>query len=312
MVWVFLILLGLSGVILWASRMTYRLVFYNLNHKEQDIYVVPPGDQYEKIADLMLRQIYELDQLPFEQLCITARDGIKLAARYYHFRDGAPVQIQFHGYRGNGVREYSGGCKIAEKLGFNAIVVDERAHGKSGGHTITFGIKERYDCVDWANYARNRFGERTPIILSGVSMGAATVLMASELELPANVVAITADCPYSSPGAIIRKVCRDIRLPSIVAYPFVVLGALVFGRFKLWESSAVKAVRNTRIPIQLIHGDDDRFVPCDMSREIYNACAGPKRLDTFPDAGHGLCCLVDPQKYEEVFTSFLRSCGVIK
>jgi len=273
--------------------------------------VVPPGEQYEKIADAMLAQIHELNQLPFEQIYITARDGVKLAARYYHFKDNAPVQIQFHGYRGNGVREFSGGFKMAREAGFNAIVVDERAHGKSGGHTITFGIKERYDCADWVDYACKRFGEDTPIILSGVSMGAATVLMASELDLPYNVAAITADCPYSSPGAIIRKVCRGMKLPASLVYPFVALGARMFGGFRIWESTAIKAVQNTKIPILLIHGDDDRFVPCDMSREIYKACAGPCELVTIPSAGHGICYYVDEQRYSQALSKFFKSCGLI-
>lgn len=296
----------MAAAVVWVSRFCYRIAFFNLNERDEDLYVIPPGSQYESVADIMLQHISDLEQLPFEQLCITARDGVHLAARYYHFKDNAPVQILFHGYRGNGVREYSCGNKMAAKLGYNTIVVDERAHGKSGGHTISFGIKERYDCVDWAKYALDRFGENTPVFLSGVSMGAATVLMASELELPSNVVAITADCPYSSPGAIIRKVCKDVKIPGSLAYPFVVLGALLYGHFRIWESSPVKAVQQTTIPILLIHGEDDRFVPCEMSREIFKACVGPKRLVTFPNAGHGLSYLTDTPKYQQTMKNFLQ------
>lgn len=310
--WMLLFFIILVGIVLWAARFSYRLVFYNANDKEQDIYVVPPGEQYEKVADAILEQIRELDGLPFEQIFITSRDGILLAARYYHFKDGAPVQIQFHGYRGNGIREYSGGHRMAESLGYNSIVVDQRAHGKSGGHTITFGIMERYDCMDWVAYACERFGKDTPIILSGVSMGAATVLMASELDLPGNVVAITADCPYSSPGAIIRKVCRGMKLPDKLIYPFVVLGALIFGHFKLWDGSPVEAVKHTDIPVLLIHGEDDRFVPFEMSKEIFHSCAGPKKIVTIPEAGHGLSYMVDTKRYESSFKDFLRSCGIGK
>ncbi len=307
--------LGISvivGLILVGARFSYRLVFYNLNNREDDPYAVPPGEQYEKLAEQMLAQICQLEQIPFEQVYIQSRDGLRLAARYYHFHDNAPVQIQFHGYRGNAVREYSGGNVMAQELGYNSLVVDERAHGKSQGHTISFGVLERYDCLDWVEYVQQRFGQETPIILSGVSMGAATVLMASELDLPENVVAITADCPYSAPGKIIRKVCRDIGLPGWLLYPFVALGAWAFGGFRIWDSSPVKAVQNTKIPIQLIHGEDDRFVPCEMSREIYQACAGPKRLITFPEAGHGLSYLVDTPKYHEAFKSFMAACGVTK
>ncbi len=305
-------LLGVTVValILLAARFCYRLVFYNLDPKEKDPLVVPPGEQYEALAEPMLQVIGDLMQLPYEPVYITSRDGLRLYGRYYHFRDNAPVQLQFHGYRGNGIREYAGGHGMARNMGYNAIVVDERAHGKSQGHTITFGIKERYDVLDWVEYARSRFGDDVKIILSGVSMGAATVLMASELDLPENVVAITADCPYSDPGAIIRKVCRDVKIPGWLAYPFVVLGGLIWGRFRLWESSPVKAVAKARVPIHLIHGEDDRFVPCDMSREILAACKGKARLVTIPGAGHGLSFLVDRERYEKVFQGFLKECGI--
>ena len=296
--------------VLVLSRFCYRLAFFSPNRKEQDAYAVPPGEQYEKIADMMLKNIHEVMLLPYEQIYINASDGVKLAARYYHIKDNAPIQIQFHGYRGNCIREFSGGYRLARELRFNVILVDQRAHGKSGGHTISFGIRERYDCKDWVNYACRRFGYSTKIILSGVSMGAATVLMASDLDLPANVVGITADCPYSSPGAIIRKVCSDVKLPPKLAYLFAGIGAFVFGGFRIWESSAVKSVRSTKIPTLLIHGEDDRFVPCNMSYDIYNCCGGKKMCVTFPEAGHGLSYLTDPEKYHRVFCDFLVLCGL--
>ena len=309
---VFWILTGCIAVvlILLAARFCYRMVFYNMNDREDDVYAIPPGKQYEAVSNVMLENIRQLQQIPYEQIYITASDGERLAGKYYHFKDYAPVQILFHGYRGNGIREYACGNQIARALGYNTIVVDERAHGKSGGHTISFGIKERWDCLDWAEYARNRFGGRIKLILSGVSMGAATVLMASELDLPETVAAITADCPYSSPGEIIRKVTADVRLPAKLIYPFVIVGALVFGHFRLWENSPVKAVRNTDIPILLVHGGEDRFVPCAMSKAIYAACNSRKKLAIFPEAGHGLSYLVDSERYKKLYQDFFRECGI--
>ncbi len=301
---IFIMILILAAVICGAW-FAYRITFYSPNKNAQDIYAIPPGEQYEKVADRMLQQIYDLDQLPYEQIYIKSYDGTKLAARYYHNADNAPLIIQFHGYRGNSVREYSGASKLAIREGYNALVVDQRAHGKSGGHTISFGIKERFDCKAWAEFAAKRFQD-IPMILCGVSMGAATVLMASDLTLPSNVRGIIADCPYSSPYKIIKKVCKDVKLPYLLLYPFVVIGALLFGGFCMWEACATKSVRHTHLPILLIHGEDDRFVPCDMSKEIYNACNSEKLLVTIPTAGHGICSLVDTEQYEQVFRNFVR------
>lgn len=312
MIWMLFVIFVIAVVFLWLSRFCYRMAFYSLNEKEQDIYTIPPGKQYEAVADQILELIHEVDELPYELISIRAKDGLHLVGRYYHFKDDAPLQILFHGYRGNAKREFSGNNRIAAKLGFNVIAVDERAHGKSGGHTITFGIKERYDCLAWANYAAERFGSNVPIVLNGVSMGAATVLMASSLPLPNNVAAIIADCPYSSPKEIIQKVSADVKLPPSLSYPFVVAGALLFGRFKLWESSPVREVRNTHIPILLIHGDDDRFVPCEMSAKIYAACRGAAEFVVFPGAGHALSYFIDPDLYEKTVRDFLKLCRVVE
>lgn len=306
MLWI--ILSVVFVLILVLSYCCYWIAFYNPESRHRDPVIVPPGAQYEQEGERIKQLMGEMDRIPYERVYITSRDGLRLSAKYYHISDEAPLQIQFHGYRGSGIRDFCGGNKLARDMGHNTLVVDQRAHGESGGRTMTFGIKERFDCLDWVNYANERFGGDRRIFLSGVSMGAATVLMASELDLPSNVLGIIADCGYSSPGAIIRKVCRDIRIPPALGYPFVVLGGLIYGHFKIWESDAVRAVANGKVPVLLIHGEDDKFVPCDMSRQIYGACREPKFLETFPGAGHGISYMTDTSRYEKIVRDFLNFC----
>lgn len=300
---------GLFLLLLLIAFLSYRKAFFSARNRKENPYALPQGEQYIKEKQRMISLIREMEAIPYEQVYICAFDGKKLAARYYHVRDGAPLQIQFHGYRGTALRDFCGGNKLAREAGQNTLVVDQRAHGKSEGGTITFGIRERRDCLTWIEYANQRFGTHIPIFLSGVSMGAATVLMAAEFDLPDNVVGIIADCPYSSPEAIIRKVCReDMKLPPAISMPFIRLGAMLFGRFNLRETNAVEAVRRTHIPILLLHGEDDRFVPCDMSREICEACTGSVTRVTFPDAGHGLSYIVDTKGYEQAVSQFTEKC----
>jgi len=170
-----------------------------------------------------------------------------------------------HGYRGSAIRDFCGGAKLARALGHGVLLIDERAHGKSGGRTIGFGVTERWDCLSWTEEVRRRLGD-VKVILSGVSMGAATVLMASELPLPETVVGVVADCPFSSPEEIIAVVAGRMGLPVRIAMPVIRLSARLLGGFNLREADAVRAVRSLKVPVLLIHGEDDRFVPCDMSR----------------------------------------------
>lgn len=304
LIWIILSALALLAALLLCAYITYRMAFYHkASPKEQ-----PLGFDSEEMARLresIVALKEELAAIPYEEVRIVARDGKMLFGRYYHVRDGAPLQIEFHGYKGDAFRDFSGGNKIAREAGHNALLVDQRAHGKSEGRTISFGIKERYDCLSWAEYAAERFGENVPIILAGVSMGAATVLMAAALPLPKNVIAIVADSSYSSPAAIIKRVTANRGYPVSLAFPVIRLGALLFGGFRLLEADPVRAVKEAKVPILLIHGEADHFVPPSMSEEIARANESIA-FYTFPDASHGASYLIDRKRYTQITADFIE------
>lgn len=303
MIWIIII----AALILTAAAISYyayRKAFLSDRKRQEDWdgFIRRAGEEGPQVRELM----EQLKEITAEDVFINSIDGLKLHGRYYHVKDGAPLDIQFHGYNGNAMRDFCGGNKISRESGHNSLLIDQRAHGMSRGKTISFGINERKDCLSWVRYAVERFGEDTEIVLSGVSMGAATVLMASDLGLPKNVKAIVADCGYSSPKAIINKVMRDSGLPDKLMYPFVWLGAMVFGKFNLTESSAVSAVSESDVPILIIHGGADDFVPCYMAEEIYKACRSEKKLLIVPGAGHGMSYLVDKDLYEKTVKDFIK------
>lgn len=293
-------------MILTITRYTYHICFYSPRNRLDDPYAPLEGQQYLQVGHLIRQCTAITEKRPFRWISITSIDKIKLFGRYYHISNNAPLIILFHGYRGCALRDCSGGFILAKKLGFNVLAVDQRGHGRSGGTAITFGILERYDCLSWAEYAVKHLSCGTPVLLSGLSMGAATVLMASELPLPNDVVGILADCPYSSPKDIIKKVCKDRKIPSNLAYPFLWLGAKLFGRFDLQASSPVDAIPHAKVPILLFHGEDDHFVPCQMSQLIHSANTHHSVLHTFPVSDHGLSYMVDPLRYERVTYEFLH------
>ena len=172
---------------------------------------------------------------------------------------------------------------------------------------ITFGVNEQRDCHSWLKLMVKEFGPNAKIILTGISMGASTVLMAGGTPLPPNVVGILADCGYTSAKDIIQVVIGAMKLPPKLAYPFVRLGARIFGNFDLEENPAIKTVKDIKIPVIFFHGEADRFVPCYMSQANFDTCAAPKKkLVTVPDAGHGLSYVIDPQKYLREVEDFFR------
>lgn len=304
MIWLWVIL-GLGALVLSLSWICYRMAFYVSAKDRKKENAVPLGSQFIRHSDRMKELQEAFLRLPFEPVQIVSDDGVNLFGRYYHVRDGAPIQLQMHGYRGGAIRDFCGGNLLSRQMGHNALVIDQRAHGSSGGRTICFGIRERLDCLAWSRYLAERFPD-APIFLVGVSMGASTVLMASELALPESVVGIIADCPYNAPRDIIAKTCRDMGLPARLVWPFIDLGMRLYGGCRLSQITAAEAVKHAKAPILLLHGEEDRLVPCQMSRQIAQCCGTDCRLELFPDAGHGLSCLEDPDRYKAVVSCFCQ------
>lgn len=302
---VYLIVCVILAVILGGAYYAYRIAFYSPMKDREKIPEIK--DEKYEVHKNAIRALYrELQRKPCEFVTVLSRDGLTLSGRYYHIKDGAPVAIGFHGYRSCWLIDFCGGADIAFQMEQNVLLIDERAHGKSQGRSITFGIKERQDLLCWTDYVLTRFGSDTKILLYGISMGAATVLMASGLELPENVKGIIADCPYSSPLDIILEVGKQTGYPPKLIRPFVILGAKIFGGFDVKETSAEEAVRHSKTPILIIHGADDNFVPAKMSEVISNANPEMVQRHTIPGADHALSYMVDTPRYRKLVTEFVE------
>lgn len=303
------ILAGVAAVgllMLLISYLCYLKVFYAPPQKplSGDRIDIPEGDIYEPFRPAMEQWAREVRAMPYEEMSVISFDGLTLRGRYYEFAPGAPIELMFHGYRGNAERDLSGGVQRCFALGRSALVVDQRCSGRSEGRTITFGINERRDCLTWLELMLKRFGPEVKIILTGISMGAATVMSVADQPLPDNVLGILADCGYSSAREIIQTIIRQMGLPVGPSYFFVKLGARIFGRFDLEQTSPVAALKHATVPVIFFHGEDDAFVPCRMSRSCYEACTTRKMLVTIPGAGHGLSYPVAPERYLQALRDF--------
>ncbi len=294
------VLVVVTGICLFC----YFFTFFNF-HKQKSPYKPLKGEQYAAVKVQSDALIARMEQQPYEAVSVCAEDGVRLWGRYYHYADDAPLQVQVHGYKGHALRDMCGAHMLARELGHNILVIDQRAHGNSGGHTIAFGERECEDVRIWIEYMADRLGREKPVILSGVSMGAATVLLCSAMEMKAKVVGVIADSPYASARGIIAKVARDMGLPPRLVMPFLLTGARVFGGLHL-HTDVCAAVARARVPILIIHGEDDRFVPCSMSREILQHAPQYVQLETFADAGHGLSFMTDFDRYKAHVIEFIE------
>ena len=287
-----------------------------------------PRARFEETVQEGIR--WFLGQQP-ELVSITSYDGLKLSA--YYLPSGQPdesaaptkdassvgtegqsavhrpknVLLLMHGYRAGGLTDFAGLYRFYHEQGYNLLVPFQRSHGPSEGRFICFGVKERYDCRDWAEYAVRRAGKDCNLYLSGISTGCATVLMAAGLPLPSNVRGIIADCGFTSPKDILKTVLkRDYHLP---AFPLMNLTELLTkwrAGFGYSDASTLGAMKNCRIPVLFIHGEKDSFVPVQMTLDNYMACTAPKELLLVPGAPHAAACLQDPELYQRTALSFMK------
>lgn len=302
------IILLISAAVAAASYFCYRLAFSVPKQSREALFEMPDTEQYAPYSAEARQMISDALEIPYREAVVTSYDGLRLFGKCYIASSDAPWLIMLHGYRSGAERDFCGGLKFGIDSGFNVLLVDQRAHGKSEGKCLTFGIKERYDCLTWINYVISQAGGSCKIALYGMSMGAATVLMAAGSGLPKNVACIVADCGYTSPKAIIKKVIREMHYPVFPTYALVRLGGMLFGGFDIEEYSAVQAMEKCDIPVLFIHGDDDRFVPCDMGRENHRHCrAEGKKLLIVPNAGHGMSYMSDKRAYLGTVSEFLKS-----
>lgn len=283
----------------------YQYIFGRSSKRESGDFDVPPGSHYEKHSASITENVRKA--LSYESRFITtfSRDGIKLSGRLYEFGTSDKLVIFFHGYRSSAIRDGNGIINICAEKGYNILVVDQRAHGKSGGRTITFGIKERYDCVDWVDYAIKQYGDNVKVVLGGLSMGAATIMMAAGSELPRNVRAIVEDCGYSSPCDILCSVLKRKKLPVRFIYFLIRVSAIVFGGFDPDSYSSAKGLSNCDLPVLFIHGQADRLVPCEMSDVCRYSCKGETRSLLVADAGHGMSFYHNKEGYISAVTDIL-------
>ena len=298
---------GLALLVLAASFVCYRLAFYAPPRKPtpEGVIPVPEGPVYEPYRDLMTDWGKTVRQLPCRRFTMTSRDGLVLQGYYYEQTPGATIELMLHGYRGSTERDMGGAVIRSFAMGHNAFLVDQRCAGKSQGRTITFGIKEKWDCLDWLERIRAEFGPDQPVILTGISMGAATVMLAAGEKLPENVRGVLADCGYSSIRQIIQKVIRQLKLPAKLFYPLVRLGALLFGHFDPEADSPIAAMARCKVPVIFFHGQKDDFVPWEMSKACFEACGSEKKqLVLMENAGHGLAYPAEPERYLKALRDF--------
>ncbi|MBE6838279.1 MAG: alpha/beta hydrolase [Ruminococcus sp.] len=309
----FIILAIVAGIILLTVIMS--LLIANVLFKK----VIPRQDgvkvNMDEMADAEKWQEYMkviqpnkdfMLSLPCEHVTVKSNDGLTLHGDYYPAEKPSDnLVICFHGYTSARMSSCSFAAYM-HKLGFDCLLVDNRAHGDSEGEYIGFGILDRHDCISWIEYVNEKFDSKKNILLYGVSMGATTIMMAAaDKKIPANVKALVADCGFTSPYEVFCHVLKkDYKLSEFPIMNFNNVICRKKAGYGFKDYSTLTAVKETDKPILFIHGEEDNFVPVWMTKKNYEECVSDKDILLVPNAAHGASYYENPSLYQEKVSEF--------
>lgn len=256
----------------------------------------------EEKAQLMLSACRAMAALPGETLTVSGSDGAVLRGRYLPCgRGGGRVALLCHGWNSSPAYDFAPLVPMYHSLGFDVLAIEQRAQNGSGGRYMTFGVLESDDIRVWCERLAARGAAQ--ILLCGISMGAASVLLALRRPLPRQVAGAVADCGYDSAENEVLSIGRRNHLPARLLLPFMDIWARLLGHFSFYDADAASALAESTLPVLLIHGTADRFVPCDCARRL----AEKRDCETLfvEGAPHALACLFDPDGYKAAVAAFI-------
>ena len=234
--------------------------------------------------------------------------GITLFAQYLD-QHAKKTAILLHGFMSDG-DSMAGFAKMFYDFGYNVLVPDARAQGRSEGKYIGYGWVEKDDILRWIYQVIDRTGTNAKIVIMGQSMGGATAMMVSGLKLPSQVKAFIEDCGYSTVKGEINYQAQNLfHMKAFPRFPIVDLVSginRVKNGFYLKDASAVAQLNKNTRPFLFIHGGKDHFVPTKMVWQNYAATAAPKQIWLAPLAGHALSYPMYPKQYRQQVERFLQ------
>lgn len=240
--------------------------------------------------------------LGFNNVSFSARDGVKLRGWYIPASKSTNTIIQLHGHSGSMDPDIHFASDF-HKAGFNVLMFDFRAHGRSEGKICTFGYLERYDVLGAIDYVKSL--NASWIALVGFSMGGMAAILTAPLTPDVN--AVISDGSPARIRTAIKVWARNKRIPFWCAgllADMAMLGASIRVGVDLSLYEPVHWVqRIAPIPLLLIHGEADEFCPDFNEME---AQAKGAEIWREPDLGHVQISHELPDQYKLRVIKFLQ------
>ena len=305
------LLAGLTGLVSAEFLLIYHFGFEKADDALMDFW--SRHNRTPEFAKEMIREGCRwLKEQDVQEVSVTSFDGLTLRAHLLVNPDADKTLIAFHGYRSNAYYDFGALVRFYYEEGCNVLLAEQRGHRFSDGEVVDMGILARRDVVTWTDFMNEYIPQHTdqqihPVFLTGISMGAATILMAHELDLPDNVAGMIADCGYSNTYEEVRYFGSAYGVVfSKQKMPLIDLQCRKRAGFSLKDANPQDALKHAVIPTLFIHGTNDTLMPVQNSYDNYEACAAEKKLVLIEEAEHAQSYFTDTERYEKEVRAFLN------
>ena len=245
-----------------------------------------------------------LPSFPFESIQLKLKEGQFIDAWYSTWPDSRKCIIMFHGYSSN-KSILNAEAFYYRSLGYNVLMVDIRAHGKSEGACTSFGFKETEEVRTAFEFCKSQ-GNHS-VVLYGVSMGAVMVMKAVA-DGEVKPAAIIADMPFASLHDHLKA---RARVTGFISEPFAFFTTMwigIEGGFNGFDLDTGKYARSIDCPVLLQWGEQDRFVTRKEIELVYSHLPAPKKkLVVYPEADHDSYLASDPIRWKKEVGAFLNA-----
>lgn len=298
-----LIIVIISLIFIYFAIIYYHFRKSFVRSDKKGLPITDERHPYHKYKDHVLKGNAAFDSFDKEEVSVKSFDNLLLKGWYVKNKDNNKIIILFHGYHSSCKGQYAMSYHF-HNLGYSLLIVDQRAHKSSQGKYIGMGVLERHDCLKWIEYVQGRFGREISIVLFGTSMGSATIMMASELIKTTQVKGLICDCGFDS---CFNEICHVMnKIPKFPIMDTINLYSNLLAKYDMKKVTSSKSLANSNIPILIIHGKKDDFVPCSNALKCYEASKSSiKHLLLMEDSIHATCYCDEPEVYDKAIKDFL-------
>jgi fermentation-respiration switch protein FrsA (DUF1100 family) len=231
-----------------------------------------------------------VEGLAYEDVWFRARDGVKLHGWFVPSPGAEFTVLWFHGNAGNVSHRVNNLKYLHRLLGVHVFIFDYRGYGQSEGSFSDLSEEATYhDGMGAVAYVRGRQDvQQTRLVYFGRSLGAAIAVEAARHEPPV--------------GLILETTFTSVKDMARVVVPYIPLRSFLRIRY-----DTIGKLPHLRVPILIIHGDQDEVVPLEQARRLLEAANPPKALYTIQGAHHNDTYIVGGERYFAEWAAFLRS-----